>query len=123
MTSIVSAKSLSNLTPFKSGKDWTGNRLGRPKNVLDRDRFTGEIMFDNQEDIKIIVQELFSQAKQGNLGAIKLVIEYALTRAKPKETEQEIANNNELVERLKVMPSAKLIAIHNMIKGEMVDEQ
>lgn len=107
---------------FKSGAEWKGNRNGRPKKTYSRDDFTDEIFLERKEDIKIVTERLFYHAKDDKPWAIKLVLEYFLTRPKNKESAEDTANNNDLVERLKTIPSSKLIAIHKMLSEEIGSE-
>jgi hypothetical protein len=111
-----------NLKPFKSGEEWNGNRIGRPKNNYKRDKFTDEIFEKHKGDIEKITQVLFEEAQERKPWAIKLVIEYFLTRPKNDESAEETANNNDLVEKLKAIPSSKLVAIHKMLSEEINDE-
>lgn len=104
---------------FKSGAEWKGNSNGRPKKSYCRDDFTDEIFLERKDDIRIVAEKLFVHAKNDSPWAIKLVLEYFLTRPKNKESAEESANNNELVDKLKTMPSAKLVAIHKMLSEEI----
>ncbi len=119
MTVVVSKERKQSSSVFKSGAEWKGNRNGRPKKAYYRDDFTDEIFLERKEDIKVVTERLFFHAKTDKPWAIKLVLEYFLTRPKNKESTEESANNNDLVEKLKTMPSAKLIAIHKILAEEI----
>ena len=109
-------------TAFKSGAQWTGNAKGRPKKVYSRDDFTDEIFLERKEDIKEVAERLFVHAKSDQPWAIKLVLEYFLTRPKVRESEEEVANNNEMMEKVSALPTAKLVAIHKMLSEEIDSE-
>lgn len=122
MTVILNKVRMAPSSAFKSGAEWKGNGNGRPKKAYSRDDFTDEIFLERKDDIKIVAERLFVHAKDDQPWAIKLVLEYFLTRPKNKETAEESANNNELVDKLKTMPSAKLVAIHKMLSEEIEGE-
>lgn len=109
------------LRPFNSGHDPRRNTQGRPKKNYKRDDFTDEIFSERKDDIKVVTERLFFHAKDDKPWAIKLVLEYFLTRPRNRESEEENANNNDLVEKLKTIPSAKLVAIHKMLSEEIAD--
>ena len=111
-----------NLRPFKSGAEWNGNRVGRPKLHYKRDKFTDEIFEKHKENgnIEKVSDILFEEAiSERKPWAITLICQYFLTRPKNDEGVEESANNNDFVEKLKSIPSDKLMAIHNMIIGEI----
>ncbi len=122
MTVNISIDRKTPIYAFKSGVEWKGNRNGRPKKVYCRDDFTDEIFLDRKEDIRVVAERLFVNAKDDKPWAIKLVLEYFLTRPKNKESAEDTANNNDLVEKLKTIPSAKLVAIHKMLSEEIEGE-
>lgn len=107
---------------FKPGSQWTGNVKGRPKKAYSRDDFTDEIFLERKEDIREVAERLFVHAKSDKPWAIKLVLEYFLTRPKNKESAEETANNNDMVEKIKSIPTAKLVAIHKMLSEEIDSE-
>jgi hypothetical protein len=110
---------------FGSGDDWNGNKSGRPKSPDFRAKFTQELLESSFDDTKHIVGQVARFAMDGEQWALKLycstVLPYMLI--KPK-TEMEVTetNNNELVEKLKTMPSAKLVAIHKILSEEIEGE-
>lgn len=106
------------LKSFKSGSQWSGNRSGRPKKTYHRDDFTNELFLERKEDIRVVTEKLFIQAKAEMPWAIKLVFEYFLTRPKNSDTEDDSMNHIDLVERLKEIPNTKLIAIHKILSEE-----
>lgn len=111
-----------NLKPFKSGSEWSGNRAGRPKQHYKRDKYTDEIFEKHKSNgnIEKVSDILFEEAIiERKPWALTLICQYFLTRPKNDEGIEETANNNDFVEKLKTMPSDKLMAIHNMIKEEI----
>ncbi len=111
-----------NLKGFRSGNEWNGNRNGRPKKIYLRDDFTDEIFQERKEDIRVVTERLFLNAKLDKPWAIKLVMEYFLTRPKNKQDPDQIANDNDIVDKLKSLPSSKLITIQRMLIEEIEKE-
>lgn len=107
-----------NLKPFKSGGEWNGNSLGRPKQHYKRDKYTDEIFEKHKANgnIEKASDILFEEAiVERKPWALTLICQYFLTRPKNDEGIDEIANNNDLVEKMKGMPTEKLMAFHKVI--------
>ncbi len=113
------------LKPFKTGSEWAGNSLGRPKKHYKRDVYTDEIFEKHklngniEKASDLIFEEAIIERKPW---ALTLICQYFLTRPKNDEGLDDTANNNDLVEKLKTIPSAKLVAIHKMLSEEIEGE-
>lgn len=115
----------SNLRPFKSGAEWTGNRSGRPKLHYKRDKYTDEIFekHKNNGNIDKVADILFDEAiTERKPWAITQICNIFFTRPKNDENQDDSANNNDVVEKLKEIPSAKLTAIHKILSEENEDD-
>jgi hypothetical protein len=111
-----------NLKPFKSGSEWNGNKVGRPKQQYKRDKYTDELFekYKANGNIEKVSDILFEEAIiERKPWALTLICQYFLTRPKNDEGIEEIANNNDVVEKLKTIPSDKLMAIHKMLSEEI----
>lgn len=100
---------------YKSGKEWNGNKNGRPvgtKTTDIRNVLAKELAQQIHGDTKEIIQILIAHAKQEKEWAIKLyvngILPYCL--GKPKaEVDDEGVDNSEMVIRLAESVPAELI--------------
>ena len=68
----VSPRSLANLRPYKSGKDWTGNAGGRPKSRLQSEAYRAELAKENEAgetNAELVASQIVAQAKKGKVNA------------------------------------------------------
>jgi len=110
---------------FKSGADWKGNKDGRPKNPDFRSKFTKELIEANFETTRIVFDNLGELAKSGDRWGMEKYLTYMIPYSllKPKaEMEVTETNNNALVDELKTVPNAKLVAIHKILSEEIEGE-
>jgi len=114
-----------NLKPFKSGSEWSGNKLGRPKQHYKRDKYTDELFEKHKANgnIEKVVEVLFDEGiVERKPYALTLLCQYFLTRPKNDEGISDTANNNELVDEFKQVSKDKLIAMRNILTEEIEGE-
>lgn len=113
-----------NIRGFGTGVHWNGNRNGRPKKVFHRDSFTDELFFKQKERISSIVDNLFVHAENNEPWAMKLVLEYFLTKPKNDDSGEPDNKINPLVAKVvDVLNEDELLLVRNVLANAVEREQ
>ena len=98
----VSPRSLANLRPYKSGKEWTGNAGGRPKSKLQSEAFRAELAKEDKDGVtnaEHVAKRMVADAKKGKVSASKHVAEYV--EGAPRQAfDVKLSIMDELAERI-----------------------
>lgn len=110
---------IQNLIPYRAGKDWTGNRNGRPKTVFNKKEYTKELLNEHKQDFAEITRMVFDYAKAGNPAYILLVVkEYGKYFMKDLIDEDKGAAHEKAMDELIQVPQEKLIRMRAILMEE-----
>lgn len=98
----------SNLTPFKPGQ--SGNPNGRPKKLPAIDTLLADVLGEEGEEAKEILQALVKKAKKGDVRAAEVLFDRAYGKARQDINQKNTLEDNRIDESLLSDDELQLLA-------------